>query len=186
MAQDGGYRYCPKCAATLEPFNHEGHVRRRCPDCGWIHYRNPTAGVAVIFLNEAGLWLGRRRSGGWCIPCGHVEWDETVEQAARREAREEMGLEPDLQGVFAVLSNFHDSEQHTVGIWFLASPTDMQTARAGGDLLELRPFPLDKPPELAFPTDEIVVRRLQEASNKKEIGLPDRNPDRSPDPGAAN
>jgi ADP-ribose pyrophosphatase YjhB (NUDIX family) len=134
--------------------------------------------VAVIVLNEAGLWLGRRRSGGWCIPCGHVEWDETVEQAARREAHEEMGIDPELQRVFAVLSNFHDPEHHTVGIWFLTSPTDMREARAGGDLVELRPFPLDQPPELAFPTDEIVLRRLQDASNNKEIRLPDSDPDR--------
>jgi 8-oxo-dGTP diphosphatase len=182
MAQNSEYHYCPKCASTLEPFNHEGRVRLRCPACGWVHYRNPSTGVAVIIMTEEGLWLGRRRSGGWCIPCGHVEWDETVEQAAHREALEEIGLEPELERVFAVHSNFHDPDHHTVGIWFLASTTDMQHARAGGDLVELRPFLFDELPELAFPTDEIVVRRLQDLANKNEIRRPAGNRDRSPDP----
>lgn len=163
MEQNEEYRHCPKCASSLEPFLHEGRLRRRCPSCGWIHYRNPTVGVAVIVLTEEGLWLGHRRSGGWCIPCGHVEWDETVEQAARRESREELGLEPDLERVFAVHSNFHDPEKHTVGVWYLASVEDMREARAGGDLVELKPFPLDQPPDLIFPTDRTVVRSLQEA-----------------------
>lgn len=163
MEQNTKYRHCPKCAAELEPFVQEGRIRQRCPACGWIHYRNPTVGVAVIVLTEAGLWLGRRRSGGWCIPCGHVEWDETVEEAARREGREEIGLEPDLERVFAVHSNFHDADRHTVGIWYLASAEDIHKARAGGDLVELKPFPLDQPPDLIFPTDRIVVQSLQEA-----------------------
>jgi ADP-ribose pyrophosphatase YjhB (NUDIX family) len=118
-------------------------------------------GVAVILLTEAGLWLGRRRDGGWCIPCGHVEWDESVEAAARREMREEMGLDLELEGVFTVLSNFHNPEQHTVGVWYRAKAHNAAGARAGGDLQELRPFPLDALPELIFPTDRLVVERLR-------------------------
>jgi 8-oxo-dGTP diphosphatase len=153
-------RFCPHCATTLESFIHDSHRRQRCPACKWVHYRNPTVGVAVIVQTEQGLLLGRRRSGGWCIPCGHVEWDETVEQAARREALEEIGLDVELQDVFAVLSNFHDPEHHTVGIWYRCRVDDLGSASAGGDLIELRLFPLDATPELIFPTDLQVVQRL--------------------------
>lgn len=155
------FSFCPHCSTKLEPFKQGTRARLRCPACGWIHYRNPTVGVAVILLTEAGLWLGRRRDGGWCIPCGHVEWDETVEAAARREMREEMGLDLELEDVFAVLSNFHNPEQHTVGIWYRAKALDTAGARAGGDLLELRPFALDALPELIFPTDRLVIERLR-------------------------
>lgn len=40
--------------------------------------------------------IGRRNRGGridWCVPKGHLEGDETVEQAAIREIAEETGLE---------------------------------------------------------------------------------------------
>jgi ADP-ribose pyrophosphatase YjhB (NUDIX family) len=156
------YRYCPFCASELTPFHDETVDRQRCENCGWVHYRNPTAGVAVILLSDQGLLLGRRRGGGWCIPCGHVEWDESVEEAAQREAREETNLDVALSGLYAVHSNFHDRKQHTVGHWYLAQADDFSDARPGGDLVELGFFALDDLPSLIFPTDRLVARRLQE------------------------
>ncbi len=166
MLDDDPYRYCPLCGAGLEEFHDGERARKRCPACGWVRYRNPTVGVALILLTEQGLWLGRRRSGGWCIPCGHVEWDESLEQAARREALEELGVVVSLESVFNVSSNFHDPEQHTVGVWYLARAEGLDQARPGGDLVELRPFPLDALPELVFPTDRVVVDRLRRSAGR--------------------
>lgn len=149
------------CGHALSTFFDGDRNRRRCESCGWIHYRNPTVGVAVILLNEKGLWLGRRRSGGWCIPCGHVEWDESIKQAARRELLEETGMEVTLGEVFAVHSNFHNPEQHTVGIWFLGETDDYSGSKPGGDLIELKAYPLLDIPSLKFPTDELVVAKLR-------------------------
>lgn len=155
------YRFCPQCGSSLEPFQVEGKRRLRCPACAWIRYRNPTAGVAVILLSDSKLLLGQRHSGGWCIPCGHVEWDETVEEAAVREMREEIGLEVTLTHVYAVLSNFHDPENHTVGIWYRGTATSLHEARPGGDLAEVRLFPLEELPVLLYPTDRVVMQKLQ-------------------------
>ncbi len=153
------FRYCPLCATPLVPFRDEGRQRRRCPACGWVHYRNPTVGVAVILLEGGRLLLGERRSGGWCIPCGHVEWEEDVESAARREFREETGLEVRLEGVFAVHSNFHNPRQHTVGIWYLGRRVGGRL-RPGGDLIRVAFFAPEALPPLVFPTDRRVVARL--------------------------
>lgn len=159
------FRFCPRCATELELYEEGEHLRKRCPSCHWVHYRNPTVGVAVIILTDEGLWLGRRRSGGWCIPCGHVEWDESIDQAAIRETEEELGVKVELLEVFAVLSNFHDPEEHTVGVWYRGRALDMDNLRAGGDLVEVCSFPLDALPELIFPTDREVARRLQSAQS---------------------
>lgn len=112
------------------------------------------------------MLLGRRAGsyhGQWCIPCGYVEWDEEVREAARREFREETGLEVRVDEVFAVESNFHNPRLHTVGIWFLGTLEGGRLA-AGDDLDEVRYFPLDGLPELlAFPTDRLVLERLRVA-----------------------
>ena len=132
----------------------------RCLKCGWIQYRNPTVGVAVVLIEDNQLLIGRRRSGGHCIPCGHVEWNETIEEAAQREFLEETGLQVDLSGVIAVKSNFHERERQTVGVWFRGGRVDGHL-KPGGDLLEVGFFDLAKLPPLRFPTDNEVVAALQ-------------------------
>jgi ADP-ribose pyrophosphatase YjhB (NUDIX family) len=159
MSQNA-YRYCPYCAAPLKPFDDGERMRLRCPRCGWVHYRNPTVGVAVVLLESQHLLLGLRRDGGWCIPCGHVEWEESIEQAAVREFAEETGLHVALEGLLAVHSNFHDPRHHTVGVWYCGRRIGGHL-KAGGDLRAVRFFPLNDLPPLKFPTDSRVVARLQ-------------------------
>ena len=155
------FRYCPQCANQLQPFLDGERLRSHCSTCGWIHFRNPTVGVAVVLIENGRLLLGERQDGGWCIPCGHVEWDESIEDAAIREFLEETGLEVSLEGTLAVHSNFHDPNHHTVGIWYLGNRTG-GALRAGGDIRQVTFFPLDNIPTLKFPTDRKVVKMLLE------------------------
>lgn len=152
--------YCPHCTVELQPFSDGERLRSRCPNCGWVHYRNPTVGVAVVLLESGRLLLGERRDGGWCIPCGHVEWDESIEGAAVREFSEETGLKVALEGVLAVHSNFHNPEQHTVGVWYRGCRLGGEL-QAGGDLRKVMFFDLDELPSLKFPTDREVVLQLR-------------------------
>jgi 8-oxo-dGTP diphosphatase len=156
------YSYCPTCGGKLEPDPGGNRSKPRCTACGSIFYQNPAVGVAAILIRDRKILLGRRNgtySGMWCIPCGYVEWDEDVCDAVKREFLEETGLEIGLDGVFDVLSNFHDPNQHTVGVWFLARELGGRL-KAGDDLAEVSFFAFNDLPKLAFPTDLVVLHRL--------------------------
>lgn len=156
--------YCPKCGGGLEYRSYGDRERLTCTVCGYIFYENPVVGVAVIVLNEDGqILLGRRNGsyrGLWCIPCGYVEYDEDVLDAAAREFKEETNLDVKINEVFTVQSNFHNPETHTVGIWFLGE-VESGELKAQADLDEVGYFDLDSPPELAFPTDSLVIESLR-------------------------
>jgi 8-oxo-dGTP diphosphatase len=161
---DDPFQYCPLCGKKLQSFQDNERQRLRCLGCGWIHYRNPTAGVALLIVDGEQVLLGQRRDGKWCIPCGHVEWDEDIHSAARREALEELGVGVSIGEIYAVHSNFHDPDQHTVGIWFLSECESTDQMVAGGDLFAIQFFSLDKLPDLAFPTDQRVLDKLHQSA----------------------
>jgi 8-oxo-dGTP diphosphatase len=56
----------------------------------------PKVGVGVIIIKDNQVLLGQRKnahgSGSWSFPGGHLEFNETLEACARREALEETGL----------------------------------------------------------------------------------------------
>lgn len=180
MQHPSFFSFCPHCSGGMMEFATDDVPRRKCTQCGWIQYRNPSVGVAVIIVEESRLLIGHRRDGGWCIPCGHVEWEESVEEAACREVGEETGLTVALHGIFAVKSNFHNPGQHTVGVWYRGSRTG-GVLKAGGDLLEVDFVGLNELPDLRFPTDREVVHELRrdarhgDSSGESNKTTPDRH-----------
>ncbi|MBI2765857.1 MAG: NUDIX hydrolase [Chloroflexi bacterium] len=166
--------FCPDCGQALVFERHGGGEHPYCTGCGYVRYRNPAVGVAVVVRDGQGhVLMGRRARGPyaglWCIPCGYVEWDEDVRAAARRELREETGLIAATGGVIAVHSNFHNAAQHTVGIWFAGMVAGGELAPADGELTELAYFDPATPPPLAFPTDALVLAQLtEEAAHEAE------------------
>jgi ADP-ribose pyrophosphatase YjhB (NUDIX family) len=164
-AWPGEYTYCPHCATELETVTVQGGERTKCLSCGFIHWRNPGVGAAVVVFNEnSELLMVRRgpnatRAGLWSIPAGYVDYGEDVREAAARELLEETGLVADIGDVVFAASNFHDPAKLTVGIWFAGTVTG-GALEAGDDADDVGWFDLDDLPPLAFETDEAYLRKL--------------------------
>lgn len=147
------YLFCPRCAEPLAAAREGERLRMTCSSCGFVHYRNPAPAAGVVVVEEGAVLLVKRRFDPfkdlWVIPSGFVEYDEDVRKAAAREALEETGLAVELDGILAVESCFDDPRGNALLVLFRARRTGGEPA-AGDDAADVRFFPLDGLPEIAF------------------------------------
>ncbi|MBK6942189.1 MAG: NUDIX hydrolase [Planctomycetes bacterium] len=119
--------------------------------------KQPRLTVDVIIELEGGVVLVERKfePHGWAIPGGFVEWGETLETAAIREAKEETGLDVTLKRQFHAYSDPNrDPRGHTVCVVF--EGTAQGTPVGGDDAKTARVFRLDELPQLAFDHAQIL------------------------------
>lgn len=138
----------------------------KCPHCQGVvsPYRNPIPTVDIIIEMEGrGVVLIKRRNDppGWALPGGFVDYGESLEEAARREAEEETGLRVELIDQFRAYSDPNrDPRQHTITNVFLARASGKPVAR--DDAAEVGVFPPDDPPQpLAFDHARILRDYLE-------------------------
>jgi len=114
---------------------------------GRMQMRNPSPTVDVIIEVASGIVLIRRKNPphGWALPGGFIDYGESAEAAARREAAEETNLAVELQELFHVYSDpQRDPRKHTISTVFIARSAG--TPEGGDDALEARVVALDRLP----------------------------------------
>jgi 8-oxo-dGTP diphosphatase len=121
-----------------------------CPKCGAKvkDYRNPVPTVDIIIEIENGIVLIERKNEplGWALPGGFVDYGETLEDAAVREAREETSLEvSNLRLVGCYSSPDRDPRHHNISIVYAA--TGSGPPHAADDAANLAVFPINSLPE---------------------------------------
>lgn len=126
---------------------------------GLKHPRNPVPTVDAIIEVPDGIVLIKRGHPppGWALPGGFVEYGETVEAAAIREAHEETGLRVALTELFGVYSDpQRDPRRHTIAIVFIATASG--TPVGGDDAVEAAVFQAESlPAPLAFDHAKILA-----------------------------
>ncbi len=158
------FEFCPYCAGRMAEIIENAVIRRSCPACGYIQYRNPLPGVTVLIMEDQKVLLGKRgpasfRPGSWCLPGGFIEFDEDFISAAHREICEETGLEIAIDSILNVGSNFLSDRLHTLVVVLRATVRGGQL-RAGDDLETLEWFPINGAlPEMAFESDTYLIQR---------------------------
>jgi len=79
----------------------------------------PRIGVGVIITKDKKVLLGQRKGahgmGTWCPPGGHLEFMETIEECARRETMEEVGVViRDIQKPVFTEDFFKEEDRHYI------------------------------------------------------------------------
>ena len=116
----------------------------------------PTVDVIIEVGGERIVLIERNNPPpGWALPGGFVEYGESVEQAAIREAREETGLDVTLTDLLGVYSDpGRDPRFHTMSTVFVGRASG--TPRAGDDAGRAELFDRDSLPALAFDHERIL------------------------------
>ena len=134
---------------------------KKCPHCGkeiekYLH-PYPTVDI-IIEMENGGIILIKRKNPpfGWALPGGFVDYGESLEEAAIREAKEETSLEITLTSQFHTYSNpERDSRKHTITTVFIAEAKGEPVA--ADDAQEIGVFHKDKIPQLlAFDHSDIL------------------------------
>ncbi len=131
-----------------------------CPKCGHHlkSYKNPLPTVDIIIEAKGGIVLIERKNKpfGWALPGGFVDYGESLEEAAVREAREETGLEINLKQQLKTYSApDRDSRHHTISTVFIATADG--SPRAGDDASKADIFIQQHLPSLAFDHEKILA-----------------------------
>jgi 8-oxo-dGTP diphosphatase len=160
--------HCQRCGAPTTEMPRDGRMRPVCTACDATTYLDPKLAVAVIVGRGDSILLGKRGAhtrepSKWSFPSGFVERGERVEDAARRETMEETGLDVELGPVLTLIS----SPGETVVLAVYPAVNFHGEPVAGDDLTEVRWWPLDTLPHLAFPHDTEIIRlwRKREAES---------------------
>ncbi|HLY75546.1 MAG TPA: NUDIX hydrolase [Planctomycetota bacterium] len=109
-------KFCSRCGAPMTKAIPPGDSKPRhvCTKCAFVHYLDPKVACGTISETDGKIVLIERgiepRRGFWSFPCGFMEVDETTEQAALRETKEETGLDVELEdhlGTYSYPDNFY-------------------------------------------------------------------------------
>jgi ADP-ribose pyrophosphatase YjhB (NUDIX family) len=140
----------------------------KCPFCNQqtATPRNPVPTVDIIIEVQGGIILIERKNEprGWALPGGFADYGESFEQAAIREAKEETGLDIQLDEQLHTYSDpGRDPRMHTATTVFIARATG--TPKAGDDAGRAKIFPKDRIPLLVFDHNSIVDDYLKRRGN---------------------
>ena len=152
---------CPLCGSSH--FVLDSEKSRRCRDCGFEYFMNPSsANVALIFNQQQELLVVRRKNdpakGTLDLPGGFADMNETAEEGVIREVKEETGLEVTaLRYLFSFPNQYEFSgvTLPTLDLFFACEVADERHVKALDDASEAFWLPFEQINPAEFGLDSI-------------------------------
>lgn len=163
---DRTYKYCPRCGAEMIDKKIDHKERKVCPVCKFVFYHNPVPAAGVVIEKNNKVLLVKRKyepyKGDWCFPAGFMEYDESPEQCAIRETKEEINLDVELDGLFGVYSGKDDPRTHAVLVMYWAKVKGGKL-KPGDDAEEAEFFSKEEIPQnIAFLAHRQILKEFFE------------------------
>lgn len=144
------FLYCPECGSPHFEVNNE--KSKKCTDCGFVYYFNPSSATVALILNEKKELLVCRRAkepakGTLDLPGGFIDMNETGEEGVGREVWEETGLKVEKATYQFSLPNIYiysGFPVHTLDMFFLCTVKDMSHFSAMDDVADSFFLPLSE------------------------------------------
>jgi 8-oxo-dGTP pyrophosphatase MutT (NUDIX family) len=132
-------------------------------------FRPLTLGVRVMLIQDGQVLLVRHTYiDGWFMPGGGVKRGETLEQAARREAYEEVGAKLNQISLMGAYSNFIELKSDHNILFFSNDFT--WNGRHDSEIAEVCFFPLDKLPEKLWPGHRLRLEEYRAGLKHEQFG----------------
>jgi ADP-ribose pyrophosphatase YjhB (NUDIX family) len=167
------FKYCPVCGS--HEFVTNNVKSKKCLQCGFVYYLNPSSATAAFITNAAGELLVCRRGhepakNTLDLPGGFVDAGETGEEGIAREIQEELGAEiAELRYLFSLPNEYLYSNltEPTLDMFFEATLLDYSVIKAEDDVAECFFLPLHKinPQDFGLKS---VRRAVEKFLNEKE------------------
>jgi len=167
MDETTGFRFCPRCGGELASQLVDLRERLVCQACGFIFYINPKVAAGALVEDDGHVVLVRRGVepglGKWGLPSGFAEVDESIEETAIRECREETGLQIVVDDLLGVYSYENVTQGRGVLVLYAGHVVGGEL-RPGDDALEVGRFTPDEVPEdIAFRTHRRALHDWKKA-----------------------
>ncbi len=103
------FKYCPKCGSVHFEINNE--KSKRCADCEFVYYFNPSAATVALIMNERNELLVCRRAkdpakGTLDLPGGFIDMAETGEEGVSREVKRRNRNGSEKGGIFILFAQY--------------------------------------------------------------------------------
>jgi ADP-ribose pyrophosphatase YjhB (NUDIX family) len=132
-----------------------------CDGCGFVGYLHPKIVAVTIPVRDGRVLLARRAIepalGFWTFPGGYVDWGEDMATAARREMREEVGLDLAPAGLVGIYS--YPGAPVVIVAYHVTVPDGLDAKADGHEVSQIGYFAREEIPwdTLAFPSTRAAL-----------------------------